>query len=260
MKYKFSIEDQPTNLAATRPSGKGNLLVDIKVGHNPVEVYFDKNGKKRIRKQINDTWEHETNIPTKRLAKKEETVSKIGKILKMDIPEVKHIEQDGKHYTDAEFIEGKNLNEFPLMTDWNKHFKTLDRHSLVKSVLLNWLVNGRDLNHGNFRITPDNKLIPIDHEYTFHEAKDEPEVVRQEDPVKEHFLKGNHNRFLKSYITNILFNKKKILDTIEHNLKPHYNERDHAMLNSLMNDKFRTLEMLSRKDNLTHDDLNYYLK
>ena len=172
-----------------------------------------------------------------------------------------------KHRTvvHADYVDGKPLFEHPIMRsgsgDRQERLKntlsSLDSGSIHDAALFNYLIDHRDQHTGNFMVTPEDKVVPLDYGRSLYPLRDESLIMHRGHPLSESHLQHQKNKPLnKELIQKMVTNKDKILALLDKTVLSHYPERARELVRGSMERRLGHLQQLLAHQGTTSHHLH----
>lgn len=168
-------------------------------------------------------------------------------------------------------VEGKNLIDYPDFVQNLKEtgnnasealirtLKKLNPFSIHAASIFNWLIDHRDPHLGNFIITPEKHIVPIDYGLSGDKVNDEKDIPERPCPITTELWRKYPNAVIpKKLLSRINIASPRILQIVQRKILPHYpEEQREKVLNSYKGRLSRIQHLLTtrRRQHITVKDL-----
>ena len=182
------------------------------------------------------------------------------------VPAMTTHQRGGAPHLVTPHIEGQDLSELAFeasegIPEAKRQWQAIDRRDLANTALGNWLINADDRHRGNYRVTTDNRVVPIDYGASFHPHQNNaPNWGYNDEALTHSGLLSPQQPLDKATIQRILDARQDILKSVEQHVLPHFDPRPDApysqksVLDTLA-EKFNHLRGLLAKPTPTVADL-----
>ena len=169
---------------------------------------------------------------------------------------------EGRPLLDFEDMQHVGESKEPVSFLLQKTLKKLNPESVAHAAIFNYIINHGDQHAGNFMVTKDNRLVPIDYGRSVHPLSQEVPLFSQDNHILgRHFLDLHSKQTINPELLKKIADKKQnILSLLDKIVLPHYPEHLRQEVREGMENRLQALASLAEHKAPTFYHLSSLLK